>query len=63
MNSSINQVSTDFSGPVKMEVRQLANDECWNCQVRGPVGIDVCHILAKEDNAVCSYIPAILNQS
>ena len=61
--TSASQTSGDFPAGVKFTVRRFAHDACWNCQTPGLSGVDVCHVLAKEDNLVCSYITANFNRS
>ena len=59
--TSASQTSGDFPEGV-FTVKEFAHNACWNCQLPGPSGVDVCHV-AKEDNSVCSYITANLNRS
>jgi hypothetical protein len=43
MSASI--LSESFGGATKLEVKQMAQDQCWNC-LSSPV--DVAHVIAKK---------------
>ncbi|KAL1962321.1 hypothetical protein VTN77DRAFT_9812 [Rasamsonia byssochlamydoides] len=47
--SSSPAASDTFSSVTKLEVRRIAQDQCWNCLA---TPIDVAHVVAKEDPAI-----------